>query len=76
MTESEHFDVLALGGGEGGKYLAWRMARSVQRVAAVERKLIAERRPYCSALPTTPLRRDEQTNRSAAGAGFAGTRRV
>ena len=40
MPEPERYEVLVLGSGEGGKYLAWHMAKSGNRTAVVERKWI------------------------------------
>ena len=40
MSEPEQFEVLILGSGEGGKKMAWHMARSGRRTAVVERKWI------------------------------------
>ena len=40
MPRPEHYEMLVFGSGEGGKYLAWHMARSGHRTAVVERKLI------------------------------------
>jgi len=37
MSEPERFEVLILGSGEGGKKVAWHMARSGRRTAAVDR---------------------------------------
>ena len=52
MPEAERFDMLVLGSGEGGKYLAWQLARSGQRVAVVERKLIGGACPNTNCLPS------------------------
>ncbi len=52
MTETDRFDALVLGSGEGGKYLAWHLARSGQRVAVIERKLIGGSCPNTNCLPT------------------------
>ena len=52
MPETEQFDLLVLGSGEGGKYLAWHMARMGQRVAVVERKLIGGSCPNTNCLPS------------------------
>jgi pyruvate/2-oxoglutarate dehydrogenase complex dihydrolipoamide dehydrogenase (E3) component len=52
MPETERFDMLVLGSGEGGKYLAWHMARLGQRVAVVERKLIGGSCPNTNCLPS------------------------
>jgi len=36
----ERVDVLVLGSGEGGKYLAWHMAKAGHRTVVVERRWI------------------------------------
>jgi pyruvate/2-oxoglutarate dehydrogenase complex dihydrolipoamide dehydrogenase (E3) component len=41
-----------LGSGEGGKYLAWHMARSGHRTAVIERKLIGGSCPNTNCLPS------------------------
>jgi pyruvate/2-oxoglutarate dehydrogenase complex dihydrolipoamide dehydrogenase (E3) component len=40
MSQPERVEVLILGSGEGGKNMAWHMARSERRTAVVERKWI------------------------------------
>lgn len=52
MPEVERFDMLVLGSGEGGKYLAWHLGKSGQRVAVVERKLIGGACPNTNCLPS------------------------
>ena len=52
MPEVERFDMLVLGSGEGGKYLAWHLARSGQRVAVIERKLVGGACPNTNCLPS------------------------
>jgi pyruvate/2-oxoglutarate dehydrogenase complex dihydrolipoamide dehydrogenase (E3) component len=52
MPEREPFDTLILGSGEGGKYLAWHLARMGQRVAVIERKLIGGSCPNTNCLPS------------------------
>jgi pyruvate/2-oxoglutarate dehydrogenase complex dihydrolipoamide dehydrogenase (E3) component len=52
MAQSDRFDALILGSGEGGKYLAWHLARSGQRVAVVERRLIGGSCPNTNCLPS------------------------
>jgi pyruvate/2-oxoglutarate dehydrogenase complex dihydrolipoamide dehydrogenase (E3) component len=37
MPQAEHFAILVLGSGEGGKFLAWHMAKSGHPSAVVER---------------------------------------
>jgi pyruvate/2-oxoglutarate dehydrogenase complex dihydrolipoamide dehydrogenase (E3) component len=44
--------MLILGSGEGGKYLAWHMAKSGHRTAVVERKLIGGSCPNTNCLPS------------------------
>ena len=52
MSASEHYQLLVLGSGEGGKYLAWHIARSGQRAAVIERKLIGGSCPNTNCLPS------------------------
>src|SRR3989442_2102084 len=46
MSQPEPFEMLVLGSGEGGKFLAWHMAKSGHRTALVERKLIGGSCPH------------------------------
>src|SRR5258706_7642786 len=52
MSQPEHFEMLIIGSGEGGKYLAWHMAKSGHRTAVVERRLIGGFCPHTNCLPT------------------------
>ena len=52
MSQPKHFEMLVLGSGEGGKYLAWEMAKSGHRTAVVERKLIGGSCPNTNCLPS------------------------
>jgi pyruvate/2-oxoglutarate dehydrogenase complex dihydrolipoamide dehydrogenase (E3) component len=52
MSQPEHFEMLVLGSGEGGKYLSWHMAKSGHRSAVVERKLIGGSCPNTNCLPS------------------------
>jgi pyruvate/2-oxoglutarate dehydrogenase complex dihydrolipoamide dehydrogenase (E3) component len=52
MAAPEHYEMLVLGSGEGGKYLAWHMARAGHRTAVVERKLIGGSCPNTNCLPS------------------------
>ena len=52
MSESEHYELLVLGSGEGGKFLAWHMAQTGHRSAVVERKLIGGSCPNTNCLPS------------------------
>src|SRR4029450_12061389 len=55
MAQSERVDVLVLGSGEAGKYLAWHMAHAGHRTAVVERQWIGGSCPHIHPLP----RKDE-----------------
>ncbi len=52
MSEPERYEVLVLGSGEGGKFLAWDLARSGRRTAVVERKWIGGSCPNINCLPS------------------------
>jgi len=52
LPNPEAYDVIVLGCGEGGKYLAWTLAKQGQRVAVVERKLIGGACPNIACLPS------------------------
>ena len=52
MSQSEHFDILILGSGQGGKLLAWSQARSGKRVAVVERQWVGGSCPAVACLPS------------------------
>ncbi len=36
----DHYDALVIGSGEGGKYLAWHLAKAGHGVAVIERRWI------------------------------------
>ena len=52
MPQPEQFEVLILGSGQGGKLLAWHMARSGRRTAVVERRWIGGSCPNIACLPS------------------------
>jgi pyruvate/2-oxoglutarate dehydrogenase complex dihydrolipoamide dehydrogenase (E3) component len=52
MPSPDHYECLVIGSGEGGKYLAWHMARAGQRTAVVERRLIGGSCPNTNCLPS------------------------
>jgi pyruvate/2-oxoglutarate dehydrogenase complex dihydrolipoamide dehydrogenase (E3) component len=52
MSEVEHFDVVILGSGQGGKLLAWHLGRSGKRVAVVERRWVGGSCPAVACLPS------------------------
>jgi pyruvate/2-oxoglutarate dehydrogenase complex dihydrolipoamide dehydrogenase (E3) component len=52
MSDLEQFDVLVLGSGQGGKQLAWHMARSGRRTAVVERRWVGGSCPAVACMPS------------------------
>src|SRR5438128_7909152 len=52
MSQSERIEILVLGSGAGGKYLAWHMARAGRRTAVVERRWIGGSCPNINCLPS------------------------
>src|SRR5215813_3897775 len=52
MPQSNHLDVVILGSGQGGKLLAWHLARSGRRVAVVERRWVGGSCPAVGCLPS------------------------
>src|ERR1700684_2286153 len=49
---SDQYEILVVGSGEAGKYLAWTMAKAGRRTALVERKLIGGSCPNIACLPS------------------------
>jgi pyruvate/2-oxoglutarate dehydrogenase complex dihydrolipoamide dehydrogenase (E3) component len=52
MSQPEYFDIVILGSGQGGKLLAWHMARSGRRTAAVERRWVGGSCPNIACMPS------------------------
>ena len=52
MTEPEPYDAVVIGSGEGGKYLAWHLAKAGQRTAVIERRRIGGSCPNINCLPS------------------------
>jgi pyruvate/2-oxoglutarate dehydrogenase complex dihydrolipoamide dehydrogenase (E3) component len=52
MPQPEHFNVLILGSGQGGKLLAWHLGNSGKKVAVVERRWVGGSCPAVACLPT------------------------
>ena len=48
----ENYDVVVLGSGEGGKYIAWALAKKGRKVAVVERRWIGGSCPNIACLPS------------------------
>src|SRR5579859_6420266 len=52
MSQSETFDVVILGSGQGGKQLAWHLGRSGKKVATIERRWVGGSCPAVACLPS------------------------
>ncbi len=52
MPDTENYQVLIIGSGEAGKYLAWTMGKAGHRTAMIERKLIGGSCPNIACLPS------------------------
>jgi len=50
--ETEHYDLLVLGSGEAGKYIAWTMASIGKKAAVIERRYIGGSCPNIACLPS------------------------
>ncbi len=49
---SEYYQNLVIGSGEGGKYLAWNLARMGQKTVVVERAMVGDSCPNVACLPS------------------------
>jgi pyruvate/2-oxoglutarate dehydrogenase complex dihydrolipoamide dehydrogenase (E3) component len=49
---TDHYQALVIGSGEGGKYLAWHLAKSGMQVAVIERRWIGGSCPNTNCLPS------------------------
>ena len=52
MAQTENFDVVVLGSGQGGKQLAWHLGRSGKKVAVVERRWVGGSCPAVACMPS------------------------
>ena len=52
MPDTENYEILVIGSGEAGKYLAWTMAGDGHRTAVVERQLVGGSCPNIACLPS------------------------
>jgi pyruvate/2-oxoglutarate dehydrogenase complex dihydrolipoamide dehydrogenase (E3) component len=52
MSHTDAFDVVILGSGQGGKQLAWHLARSGKTVAVVERRWVGGSCPAVACMPS------------------------
>jgi pyruvate/2-oxoglutarate dehydrogenase complex dihydrolipoamide dehydrogenase (E3) component len=71
MPQPEHYDVLILGSGGGGKLTAWHMGKSGRRTAVVERKWIGGSCPNVACLPSkNEIHSAEVAHYARSGAEF------
>jgi pyruvate/2-oxoglutarate dehydrogenase complex dihydrolipoamide dehydrogenase (E3) component len=52
LPDAEEYDIVVIGSGEGGKYVAWTFAKMGRRVAVVERQWIGGSCPNIACLPS------------------------
>jgi pyruvate/2-oxoglutarate dehydrogenase complex dihydrolipoamide dehydrogenase (E3) component len=52
MAQPENFDVVVLGSGQGGKLLAWHLARTGKKVATIERRWVGGSCPAVACMPS------------------------
>src|SRR5260370_11672990 len=52
VSQAERFEVMILGSGQGGKLLAWNLARSGKKVAVVERRWVGGSCPAVACMPS------------------------
>lgn len=74
MPEVEDYEVLILGSGQGGKLLAWHLARMGHKVAVVERQWIGGSCPNVACLPSKNELWSSRVAHLARHAGEYGTR--
>jgi pyruvate/2-oxoglutarate dehydrogenase complex dihydrolipoamide dehydrogenase (E3) component len=72
--EIQQYDVLVLGSGEAGKYLAWTMAAAGKKTALVERRYIGGSCPNIACLPSKNFVHSAKVARLAAQAADYGLR--
>src|SRR5260370_25794448 len=51
-SQPEEYDLLVLGSGEAGKYIAWTMARKGMKTAVIEREYVGGSCPNIACLPS------------------------
>jgi pyruvate/2-oxoglutarate dehydrogenase complex dihydrolipoamide dehydrogenase (E3) component len=74
VSQSEQYDALVLGTGQGGKLLAWHLARAGRRVAAVERRWVGGSCPNIACMPSKNVVWSARVAHLVEHAGDYGTR--
>src|SRR5579864_8258849 len=72
MPQTERFEVLIIGSGEAGKYMAWAMAKAGHRTVVVERKLVGGSCPNIACLPSKNIIHSAKVRSYIARAGEFG----
>jgi pyruvate/2-oxoglutarate dehydrogenase complex dihydrolipoamide dehydrogenase (E3) component len=71
MPAPEQYEVLVIGSGEAGKYLAWTLSKEGRRTALVERKMVGGSCPNVACLPSKNITHSAKVASFAAhGAEF------
>ena len=73
MAETERYDVVVLGSGQGGKLLAWHLGRIGRRVAVVERRWSGGSCPAVACMPSKNELWSAQVAHMVRNAGHFGT---
>jgi pyruvate/2-oxoglutarate dehydrogenase complex dihydrolipoamide dehydrogenase (E3) component len=74
MFTTEHYDLLVIGSGEAGKYLAWTLSNEGHRTALVERKMVGGSCPNVACLPSKNIIHRAKVASLAARAAEFGVR--
>jgi pyruvate/2-oxoglutarate dehydrogenase complex dihydrolipoamide dehydrogenase (E3) component len=74
MSTTEHYDVLVIGSGEAGKYLAWTLSKEGHRTALVERTMVGGSCPNVACLPSKNVIHSAKVASLAARASTFGIR--
>jgi pyruvate/2-oxoglutarate dehydrogenase complex dihydrolipoamide dehydrogenase (E3) component len=67
------YDIVVLGSGEGGKYIAWTMGKKGRRVAVIEPKYIGGSCPNIACLPSSLHSSQECLRRETTDCGISGS---
>jgi heterodisulfide reductase subunit A-like polyferredoxin len=54
--QTEHYDLLVLGSGEAGKFIAWTMGSDGKKAAVIERRYIGGSCPNIACLPNKNIK--------------------
>jgi pyruvate/2-oxoglutarate dehydrogenase complex dihydrolipoamide dehydrogenase (E3) component len=74
MDRTERYDVMVIGSGEAGKYLAWTFSKEGHRTALVERKMIGGSCPNVACLPSKNIIHSAKVASFVARSAAFGTR--